>query len=251
MHVLARYVRNNPIGDVRMSGDRQMVTKSLRAAGLVVALMIATEASARMPAPMIPTALVEDVKSTTAGVEFMDYLGTGQVIKLEPRDVLVLSYLKSCAHEIITGGTVSVGAERSEVQGGNIVRAKVPCDGGKMRLTSEQANTSAASAFRLQSVDHEPVLYARVPMIQLPKLHADESRTLVIERTDRPVERFEIKIDERLADGGFYDLAKDNKTLTRGATYNASIGLRKITFKVDARAKSSNAPVVSRLLRIQ
>lgn len=162
MHVLARHMRNNPTGDVRMPGDRQMVTIALRVAGLIIALMIATEASARLPAPMIPTALVEDVKSATAGVEFMDYLGTGQVIKLEPRDVLVLSYLKSCEHEIITGGTVSVGAERSEVQGGKIVRAKVPCDDGKMRLTSEQANTSAASAFRLQSVDHEPVLYARV-----------------------------------------------------------------------------------------
>ena len=119
-----------------MSGDRQMVTKALRAAALAVALIIATEASGRVPAPMIPTALVEDVKSTTADVEFMDYLGTGQVIKLEPRDVLVLSYLKSCEHETITGGTVSVGAERSEVQGGKIVRAKVRCDGGKIRLTA-------------------------------------------------------------------------------------------------------------------
>ena len=234
-----------------MSGDRQMVTKGLRAAALAAALIIATEASGRVPAPMIPTALVEDVKSTTADVEFMDYVGTGQVIKLQPRDVLVLSYLKSCEHETITGGTVFVGAERSEVQGGRIARAKVPCDGGKMRLTSQQANTSAASAFRLQSVSNEPTLYARAPMIQVPKLQLLDSRTLVIERTDRPGEHFEIKIDDAIADGGFYDLAKANKLLTRGATYSASIGLRKITFKVDARAKSSNAPVVSRLLRFQ
>jgi hypothetical protein len=228
-----------------------MVTKIIRFAGLAATVIIATEASARLPAPMIPTALVEDVKSTVAGVEFMDYLGTGQVVKLEQRDVLVLSYLKSCEHEIITGGTVSVGAERSEVQGGNVVRSKVPCDGGKMRLTSEQANTSAASSFRLQSVSHEPMLYARVPMVQLPKLRADESRTLVIERADRRGEHFEIKIDEDLAAGGFYDLAKADKQLTRGATYNASIGLRKVTFKIDARAKSRDVPVVSRLLRIE
>src|SRR5262245_61614344 len=113
--------------------------------------------------PLVPTALVEDVKSATADVTFMDYVGPGQVIKLEGGDVLVLSYLKSCEHETITGGTVVVGLQRSEVQGGEIVRAKVPCDGGKMRLTAQQANTSAASAFRLQSADIEPTLYARSP----------------------------------------------------------------------------------------
>ena len=79
----------------------------------------------------------------------------GQVIKLAPSDVLVLSYLKSCEHETITGGTVTVGTERSDVQGGQVVRAKVPCDGGKMRLTAEQASQSAASAFRLQSADRQ------------------------------------------------------------------------------------------------
>jgi hypothetical protein len=39
--------------------------------------------------------------------------------------------------------------------------------------------------------------------------------------------------------------------LTRGATYSASIGDRKTTFKVYAKAKSGKAPVVSRLLRFQ
>ena len=69
----------------------------------------ATQVSARAPAPLVPTALVEDVKSATADVEFMDYVGNRQVIKLGPSDVLVLSYLKSCEHETITGGTVVVG----------------------------------------------------------------------------------------------------------------------------------------------
>jgi hypothetical protein len=234
-----------------MPGDRLMATKTLRAAVLAAVLVVATQASARVPAPLIPTALVEDVKSTTADVEFMDYIGTGQVIKLQPRDVLVLSYLKSCEHETITGGTVFIGAERSEVEGGKIARGKVPCDGGKMQLTSEQASKSAASAFRLQSVSYEPTLYARTPMIKIPKLQEGDSRTLVIERTDRPGEYFEIKIDEDLAGGAFYDLAKAHKHLTRGATYSASIGGRKITFRVHASAKSGEAPIVSRLLRFQ
>ena len=228
-----------------------MVSKALRAAALAAAFMIATEAWGRTPVPMIPTALVEDVKSTTAEVEFMDYLGAGQVIKLAPGDVLILSYLKSCEHETITGGTVSVGAERSEVQNGKIVRTKVLCDGGKIRLSSTNTNTSAASAFRLQSAPNETRLYARSPIIQIPKLHLADSRTLVIERTDRPGKRFEVTIDDAMADEGFYDLAKAKKQLTRGAIYSASIGLRKITFKVDAHAKSGNTTIVSRLLRFQ
>jgi hypothetical protein len=90
-----------------------MTSNALNAAVLAAVLAAAPAASnhalARAPAPPIPTALVEDVKSTSAGIEFMDYVGTGQVIKLEPGDVLVLSYLRSCEHETIIGGTVHIG----------------------------------------------------------------------------------------------------------------------------------------------
>jgi hypothetical protein len=227
------------------------MTNGLKIVALGAMLFISVQASARAPTPMIPTALVENVNSPTAGVEFMDYLGAGQTINLGSDDVLVLSYLKSCEHETITGGTVSIGAERSEVEGGKIVRAKVRCDGGRIKLTSAEANTSAASAFRLQDAPNEPRLYARAPMIQIPKLELIDSRTLVIERIDRPGARLEFEIDDAMADGGFYDLSKAKKLLVRGATYRASIGLRKITFKIDAHAKSGNATVVSRLLRFQ
>jgi hypothetical protein len=233
-----------------------MATGILRAATLAAVLALATEASARAPAPLIPTALVEDVKSGTAAVEFMDYVGTGQVIKLEPRDVLVLSYLKSCQHETITGGTVLIGADHSDVQGGKLVSTKVACDGGKIRLTSQQANASGASAFRLQSSPVEPVLYALPPMVQIPKNLATADRTLVIERVGRPGDRHEIKLGDDVAPGSFLDLAKvDTKPFTRGAIYNASLGADKVMFMVHAKAKtasktkSGKAPVISRLLR--
>jgi hypothetical protein len=83
-----------------------MTNKALGAAVLTAAaLAIPDAAFARAAAPLVPTALVEEVKSASAGIEFMDYVGPGDVIKLEPSDVLVLSYLKSCEHETITGGT--------------------------------------------------------------------------------------------------------------------------------------------------
>ena len=162
-----------------------MASKMLLTAALVALLSLTAPASAHAPAPLLPTAMVEDVKSTTADVEFMDYVGHRQVIKLAPGDVLVLSYLKSCEHETITGGTVTVGLERSDVRDGQVVRAKVPCDGGKVQLTSAQANGGAASAFRLQSADGEPTLFALAPVVQLPKDLTPADRTLTIRRTDR------------------------------------------------------------------
>jgi hypothetical protein len=226
-----------------------MTNNALRTAVFAVALAISSQALARAPAPFIPTALVEDVKSTSADVEFMDYVGTGQVIKLEPSDVLVLSYLKSCEHETITGGTVRVGRDKSDVDGGKIARAKVPCNGGNMKLSSQQANASAASSFRLQNAAFEPTVHALPPVIEIPKMRAGDSRTLVIERTDRPRERFAMEIDESLVNGGFYDLAKTDMRLQRGKLYTATLGDRKFTFKVDAKAKTGNTPVISRLLR--
>ena len=179
-----------------------MACKAVIAAAPAVAfaavLGFATQVLARAPAPLVPTALVEDVKSSTAEVEFMDYVGSGQIIKLDARDVLVLSYLKSCEHETITGGTVTVGAERSEVQGGKVVRTKVQCDGGKIRLCSAEASKSGASAFRLQSAAIDPTLFGRTPVVQLPRSLPADNRTLVIERTDRKGERLEVKIEDKI-----------------------------------------------------
>jgi hypothetical protein len=130
-----------------------------------------------------------------------------------------------------------------------------------MRLSSEQASASAASAFRLQSADIEPRIYARTPVFQLPRVLAGEDRTLLIWRTGRArarqkierqeVERHEIKIDDSIVAAGFYDLANANVSLSRGAIYDARIGRHRMTFQVDANAKSGPAPIVSRLLRFQ
>jgi hypothetical protein len=228
-----------------------MTLKTLATAGLAALPFFTIEAFAHGPAPLLPTALVEDVKSATAGIEFMDYVGSGQVIALAPGDVLVLSYLTSCEHETITGGTVKVGLVRSEVADGRVVRTKVPCNGGEMKLSSAQAGQSAATAFRVQSADIQPKLYARTPMVALPKDLPRDDRTLRIVRTDRRGERHEVAIDDAAAAAGFYDFGKTDVSLTRGGIYEASIGGHTLLFQVDAKAKSGPAPVVSRLLRLQ
>ena len=193
----------------------------------------------------VPAALVEDVRSKSANVEFMDYLITGQVIKLQARETLVLSYLKTCHHESITGGTVYIGAEHSDVVGGKIVRTKVPCDGGKMQLTFQVATSSAATSHRDRApLQVDTTIYAVLPMFQV-----DSGRKLIIVRLDREHERFEIDVGDNLIRQKFFDLATINKPLSRGGTYRATMGNYHITFKVHPEARSGNAPIISRLLR--
>lgn len=229
-----------------------MALKTLVVTTVASLVAVTTQVSARAPAPLVPTALVEDVKSASADVEFMDYVGARQIIRLAPGDVLVLSYLKSCEHETITGGTVTVGKEQSEVRDGQVVRTKVACDGGNIQLSAEQASQSAASAFRLQNANLLRTVYALSPVVQLPPGNlASADRVLLIDRTDSPGESHRLEIDDAIVASRFYDLAKANLSLTPGATYSASIGTKKLTFRIDRNAPSGATPVVSRLLRFQ
>jgi hypothetical protein len=87
-------------------------------------------------------ALVESITSHSQRVELMTYAHVGQVIRLSPDQTMVLSYRNSCARETITGGTVTVGIEHSEVQSGDIKRVGGSCNAGKVELTGGQTAIS-------------------------------------------------------------------------------------------------------------
>ncbi len=198
-----------------------------------------------------PVAVVEDVDSKTAGVEFMDYVSAGKTIKLGPSDTLVLSYMHSCWRETISGGTVAVGTDQSTVTGGKVRREKVPCDGGKMQLTQQQASKSGAVVFRnapkVNTNQPQLILYGLSPVVDVKG-----GGHLIIERIDQPGERIEMDIAaHQLVRGTFYDFAKAGKALTPGGTYRASAGTDHITFKVDPNAAPGQAPILSRLLRLR
>ena len=68
------------------------------------------------PRPQSPVAVVEDVQGNVTGAEFMDYVTPKAVIKLGDGGSVVLSYMKSCRRETISGtGTVIVGTDESMV----------------------------------------------------------------------------------------------------------------------------------------
>jgi hypothetical protein len=222
---------------------RNILMVALAGAG-VLGLTVSAAAQA-------PVAVVEAVKGKVAGVEFMDYVAPGNKIELGAKGSIVLSYMKSCRREIITGGTVTVGTEQSTVDHGKVERTVVDCDADHIQLTAREASQSAATVFRSMAPTQQAAstpqitLYGRSPVVE-----TNGPGTLVIERLDQPGERHEVTLSNKLLNRGrFYDFAKAHKALTPGATYRASLGGLTVVFKVDAKAKPGSTPIIGRLLR--
>ena len=100
-------------------------------------------------------ALVEEVKGKVTGVESMEYVRPGTVIKLGPKDSIVLTYLKSCWRETITGGTVVIGVEQSLFHLSKVEGVKVDCDRSGQPVTDPQRDV-AGTVFRRLSTASPP-----------------------------------------------------------------------------------------------
>jgi hypothetical protein len=121
-----------------MASNASQLSRFLaRTAGCALVLAgVVAFASVATAADPADAALVESISGNSSGVEFMDYLRPGQVIRLAPHETIVLSSRTSCVRETITGGTVSTGIDRSLVQSG--ARSEgfdTRCETGKMVLT--------------------------------------------------------------------------------------------------------------------
>jgi len=205
--------------------------------------------------PQSPTAIVEDVKGSPPGIQVMDYVEPGKVIRLAPQQSIVLGYLRSCWHETIIGGTVTVGAERSDVQDGMVMRSTVACEGSKMQLTAELANKSGAMVLRNVPQDGRREALQR-PQFTLyglsPVVEVRPGGLLTIERLDKPSATYKVDLrSDRLARGAFLDLAHVDVTLEAGGIYLAQAGSDEIVFKIDRNAQPGETPIIGRLLRLQ
>jgi hypothetical protein len=221
----------------------------MRTSIIAAAMLVAGITSS---AAQSPVAIVEDVKGKVGGVEFMDYVTPGTVIKLGANGVVVLGYLTSCWRETITGGVAIVGTEESKTSLGEVSREKVGCDTGRAQLSDREATQSAATTFRSianakqAQAELQPVIYGLSPVIELAK-----PGKLVIERIDLRGERIESAVTAKsLVKGKFYDLAAAGKSLMPGGTYAATLGSQKTVFKVDLTAKPGATPIVGRLVRL-
>jgi hypothetical protein len=198
-----------------------------------------------------PVAVVEDVQGKVTGVQFMDYVVPGQVIKLGEGGMVTLSYMKSCWRETISGiGTVLVGTDQSSVHLSQFKADKVPCDPSEAERISKQSSESAATVVRsLNVVAESPplVLHGQSPMVVV-----SERGKLEIERLDVKGERHEVDLTMApLTRGRFYDLAKANIALTPGGTYSIVLNSKSAKFVVAADAKPGASPVIGRLVSLQ
>ena len=201
-----------------------------------------------------PSAIVEDVQGAVKDVQVFDYLAAGTQVQLPARGVLVLGYLKSCARETITGGKVTVGTDQSAVEGGQIKRETVECDGGRMQLTTAQAAKSGVMVFRGQPKPAAPsAQQAQVTIYGVsPIVTAAHAERLEIKRLDSSGQA---PLDFPVAKpkpgrSVVVDLAKQNVALTPGGTYQVSADGRSVVFKVDPSAKPGAVPAVGRLVRL-
>jgi hypothetical protein len=215
----------------------------------VIVSLIALTSAAHAQAPV---AVVEDVQGKVSGVEFMDYVVPGKVIKLGADGKVVLGYMKSCWRETISGiGTVIVGTEQSAVHLADFKAGKVPCDTDQAQVVPREVGESAATVVRSLSEPPPPApsltLHGLSPIIEV----AGRGK-LLIERLDVKGERHEVDLAPgTMTRGRFYDLAKANVTLRPGGTYAATLGARQVVFVIDAAADAGASPIIGRLVRLR
>jgi len=199
-----------------------------------------------------PAALVEEVQGKVSGVEFMDYVMPGKIIKLGADGRVVLSYMKSCWRETITGiGTVIVGTEQSAVHLAEFQAGKVLCDSSQSQVVPREVGESAATLVR--SINEAPVPPPALTLHGVsPIIEASDRGKLLIERLDLKGERHEVDLaPAAMTRGRFYDLANANVALKPGGTYAATLGSKQVIFLIDTRADAGASPIIGRLLRLR
>lgn len=196
-----------------------------------------------------PVAMVEEASSGGA-LQSFDYLSAGQTIALGPHERIVIDYFASCLRETITGGAVTVGAEKSTVVVGKVQRQRVACD-GKLAHQRGQIEENAIVVFRhapreaTSPTDGDRRIYALCPVVSVAGID-----NLKVERLDQPEAPFDIALSpDNLRFGRYYDFAAAGGCpFVAGGTYRLSGGGRSILLTIDTRAKRSRGSLLSRLL---
>ena len=186
-------------------------------------------------------AIVEDLSPGVSDIGLFDYLSAGAVVNLAEGDWIRLGYLRSCAEETITGGTVLIRKDKSAVIGGTVERRAVECDGGNLQLTSDQSERADTAVMRRQegAVEVALTVHGVAPYFRI----TSGADTLELESLDRPRETQTLKIS---ANG--LDLAEHGIALRKGGPYRARAAGREIVFRVDKFAHPGAVPLLSRLV---
>jgi hypothetical protein len=217
------------------------------------AVCVSLLALAAPAAAQSPVAVVEEVQGKVTGAEFMDYVTPRTVIKLGAGGSVVISYMKSCRRETISGiGTVIVGTDESNVHLADVKAEKTDCDSSQTHATTKATSEVAATVLRSLNKDKDAGIATQLTLYGTSPLFEVKGKgTLVIDRLDVKGERQQIEINGSQLKGRFFDFAGTNRTLTPGGIYAATFASQKIVFRVDPQAKPGPTPIVGRLIRLQ
>ena len=159
----------------------------------------------------------------------------------------MLGYMMSCAREEITGGKVTIGADRK--QGGRRQRRAqdLPCDGTVDPDSAAGANEAAVVAIRgLGDNSDEPVrlVDSPQPVFVLDEGEVPDDPSLAIERKDGKEPPIRVSLFGRTL-----DLKQTGMKLTQGGVYSATCGDRTVGFQIAPNAGVNPVVTLQRVVR--
>lgn len=199
---------------------------------VVVAWMLLSTGVAAQAAPR-PVVIVEDSMKTKGPVQAFSLLAENATFDLAKGETIVLGYLKSCTRETITGGSVTIGAKESVVEGGVVRREQTECAVNKLALTADESQQSGVIAFR-GTVKH---IFTRQPIIM-----AEKSVDVII----KPVEggeTWEIK-----PENGRVDFRAAKLEMQPGTNYHVVGTKQTVIVEVDAAANTTKTGLLERVI---
>lgn len=170
------------------------------------------------------TAVVEQGATADGTIQLLDRLKEGTEFTLSAGESVTLAYTHSCIRETITGGKITVGAEQSDVTGGEVKREKIAtCPEPRLALTSAESQESAIIAFR-GGTRH---LFSKTPML----VSRPDNLKLVLYEG-------ETVIGEVKGESGIFDVAGKKLELAPGKVYRIESDRNTVLLEIDADAKA-------------
>ena len=200
-----------------------------------------------------PVAIVEDIQGKVTGAEFMDYV-TPKRSSRSKATLLILSYLKSCRRETISGiGTVT-SAPREQRRSRRRQGARRPIAIPARRMRPQGRPASRRHVVR--SVDaRQKGCPARAAAHALRRLAAGggQGPRHAGRTAPRPCRASASRLISAATSSraGSSISPAQNVALDPGGLYAATFKSSEIVFRVDPQAKPGATPIVGRLLRIE
>lgn len=208
-------------------------------AAICASALLAASASAQAPA----VAILEEIAGASGKHEAFDELKAGERLDLGANGRAVIGYLGSCTRETIEGGTVVVGKDQSQIEGGKVARETIPCEATQLVLSEAEAGKSAT--FSTRPMPWERELRQIVPS-QSPLIWVEAKGQLTIKRLNTEEQQtLSFPIED-----GKVDLAIHQVELVPNGFYELQAGKKRMVIKIHNNAQAGAMPAMSRLVRL-